>query len=443
MQDIETAPVYRQDSAYNKLDILIVGNPDSLFAYQLAESWERLGAKVRILTVQKFFQGTQAANGIDVLKAEDFVDKSHRDKWKKYSKRLRKIERLSFRWDGKKYKEARKNYVFESGMPSVEAPYLNGKLLGAALEKLRPDFVFVQESYTFGGLSLFYSKTPVVLFPFGGDIYTHSQVSLVSHLYMKRVLKSASLVMPTASSSVSYLHKTFGVPEKKVQPVSWGVDRSVFVPMNGTDKQQALRKWNVPAGRKVILNIRRFRPGWGALVALETFIQMAETYPGEYYFVLLGGAGKDKKVLDEAAVRLRNEGLTDRILLIEDRISLEDVAELMGISDAFVNLMTKEDMRSFSIIQGAARGSVPVLIDQPEYRHMEKDGFQAVFVPKLDPQLIATKLHHLCSDEKNMQEITAANLEYIREKEDGIVQVKRMLDIILAHMKRQGSENNA
>lgn len=442
MQETETASVPRSQKAYEQLDILIVGNPDSLFAYQLAESWQKLGARVKILTVKNFYQTAYAPNGIEVIRADDYVSDRDSQKWKGYSKWLKKIERFSFKWDSSKYRAARQDYVFESGMPSVEKPYLTGKILAAALKKLKPDFVFVQESYTFGGLSLFYNDSPVVLFPFGGDIYTHSQVSLFSHLYMKRVLHKAALVMPTASSSVSYLREAFGIAEDKVQPVSWGVDREAFTPMEATDKQAARQRWKVPPGRKVILNIRRFRPGWGALVALETFIRMAEAYPEDYYFVLLGGAGKDKKVLDEATLRLRKEKLTDRILLIEDRISLEEVAELMGISDAFVNLMTKEDMRSFSIIQGAARGSVPVLIDQPEYRHMEADGFKAVFVPENKPELIAGKLHDLCTDETRMQQMKEANLHYIRDKEDGDVQVKKMLDIILAHIREQDRITN-
>jgi 1,2-diacylglycerol-3-alpha-glucose alpha-1,2-galactosyltransferase len=434
MQERENVSYIWGQEKYKELDILIVGNPDSLFSYQLAENWQKLGANVKILTVASFYQTRYTPNGIEVLKANDYIADRQYDKWKKNSKLLKKFERFSFSWDRSKYKIARRDYVFESGMPSVTTPYLYGKILAAALKVLKPDFVFVQEAYTWGGLALFYTDSPVVLFPFGGDIYTHSQVSFVSHLYMKRALHKATLVMPSATSAVRFLNKTFGIPENKVRPVSWGVDRQMFFPLQNRKKELAREKWQIPADRKIIMNIRRFRPGWGALVALETFILMARTYPEEYHFVLLGGAGKDKAILEEAAERLRNENLTDRILLIEDRITLEEVSELMGISDVFVNLMTKEDMRSASILQGAAMGSVPVLIDQPEYRHMEDDGYNAIFVPENDPELIARELHNLCSDKSKMERMAAANLEYIRNKEDGEVQVKKILDVILAYI---------
>jgi glycosyltransferase involved in cell wall biosynthesis len=86
-------------------------------------------------------------------------------------------------------------------------------------------------------------------------------------------------------------------------------------------------------------------------------------------------------------------------------------------------------MRSSSILEGLAAGSVPVVTKCEEYKHMEELGFRPVYV-SLDINEIVNEINLLLDDKTKMRQIINDNLAYVNTYEDSEVQLNLLLQKI-------------
>jgi hypothetical protein len=119
-----------------------------------------------------------------------------------------------------------------------------------------------------------------------------------------------------------------------------------------------------------------------------------------------------------------------RITIFDGQISHESVGKLFSVADVFLSVIRTNDMRSLSILEGAAVGATPVLSDVAEYREMERLGFRALFIERLDAEAVAFAVRRAIHDPGLRAEIAAANRQYLDEHEDGERNMLRLLDLI-------------
>ena len=127
---------------------------------------------------------------------------------------------------------------------------------------------------------------------------------------------------------------------------------------------------------------------------------------------------------------LHADGLGGRFTLFDGDTPFDECVDLMAAADVFVSLMRVPDMRSFSILQAASAGGIPVLSDQSEYREMERDGFRALFVDPVDTEAVVAALRESSGKPWLAEEIRAANERYIGKHEDHEVQMARLREAI-------------
>jgi glycosyltransferase involved in cell wall biosynthesis len=193
-------------------------------------------------------------------------------------------------------------------------------------------------------------------------------------------------------------------------------------------RAETFARFGIDPSLRLFLNVRRFLPIWGCDVALEAFRRYAREDPGSH-FVMLGGSGTEGMVRD-ARKTLRADGLEGRFTLFEGDTPFDDCIDLMAAADVFLSLMRVPDMRSFSILQAACAGGIPVLSDQAEYREMERDGFRALFVDPVDTDGVVAALRECAGKPALAGEIRAANERYIDRYEDHEVQMARLREAI-------------
>jgi glycosyltransferase involved in cell wall biosynthesis len=169
-------------------------------------------------------------------------------------------------------------------------------------------------------------------------------------------------------------------------------------------------------------------PRWGWDIALEAFLRLAAE-DARLQFFALGGHGSEPYVA-EAHKRIRAEGLEHRIRIFDGHIPDRAVQELISVADVFTSLVRLNDMRSSSILEGAAAGATPVLNDLAEYREMERLGFQALFIEQLDVSAVVKAVRRAIQEPSLRTEIAAANQRYLEEHEDNENNMLRLLDLI-------------
>jgi glycosyltransferase involved in cell wall biosynthesis len=297
-----------------------------------------------------------------------------------------------------------------------------------AAKAQRPRFVFGHEVTTYGLATALCFGVPRIIFPWGGDVMTYCESSPFHFAMTKFALRHVDLIIPTSTTAARHICQRFGVAPEKVRAVSWGVDGNIFKRADAEQRKVICSRWNIDPRATTILNPRRFRPVWGAFVALEAFIRVATENPLTH-FILFGGKGTEE-FTREARTRLEETGLSSRFTVLEGDAPLDVCAELMSVSDVFVSLLARGDMRSLSVLQAAASGGVPVVSHNPEFREMEKLGFRALFVrPESVEDLVLALRLYLLNPEK-AKETAAANQRYLAEHEDYDKQMDKLLNLI-------------
>jgi glycosyltransferase involved in cell wall biosynthesis len=259
-------------------------------------------------------------------------------------------------------------------------------------------------------------------------VFTYAESSPFQFAVAKLSLNLVDLIVPSSTTAARHICQRFGIPSRKVQAVSWGVDRQTFKRTDGDERKQLRRKWGIEPEALVFLNVRRFRPIWGGFVALEAFMRIANEHPSSH-FILLAGQSTEE-FIRQARERLQEAGLLSRFILLDGHAPLEVCAELMSISDVFTSLLGRGDMRSASVLQAAAAGGLPVVSDTPEYREMERLGFAGLFVRPDSVEDVLGALRFVVRNPESVSEIAARNQIYIAEHEEHFKQMNRMLSLI-------------
>jgi glycosyltransferase involved in cell wall biosynthesis len=238
------------------------------------------------------------------------------------------------------------------------------------------------------------------------------------------------LVCPSSVTATEHIRTRYGVPHDRARTVSWGVDTRLFAPAPPERRLAVLSGLGIDPNAAVVVNVRRFKPGWGCREALAAYCLAAEAAP-QAHFLLLGGPDTAGYVA-EARTVLAERRLQARFTFIEGQVPIERCAELMSAADVASSLMQVPDMRSSSILQAAACGSALVLSDQREYRAMAELGFRATLVDPTDASRTAEQIVAYVGDPERRGAEARANAEFVASHEQHDRQMDALLDLIEA-----------
>lgn len=405
----------------------MLGDPTSLFPRELAAHWKRRGLTVRLVARP---DEMVPSGDMDTVDSSPYWSGAYRlldvrllrPLFRRIETYLIPLFRSGF---GRRMGLADDH---ERWYPRFASDLMLAVPVARAVRDLKPAFVFGHEVMTHGLATAFCQGVPRILFPWGADIYAFAESSPIHRMLTKIALHGVDLVLPSSTSAAAYIVERFGVPEKRVIPISWGVDLAELG-VASTDRVERIRgELGIPAGSIVILNARRFRPMWGCFVALEAFLTIADE-DARAHFILLGGDVTDEFV-DVAERMIAERGHRSRFTIFHDQIPLAAAHDAMIASDIFVSLLGRGDMRSSSVLEAAAAGGVPVVADAEEVRTMERLGFRALFVDSESPADVAAALRRAIDDPGLRREIRSQNDRYVRAHEDRAIQMDRMLEEI-------------
>ena len=321
--------------------------------------------------------------------------------------------------------------------PSVSYALLSSLAMAKWVRRCRPRFVFALEAYPHGLAAALSKDTTRIVMPWGGDIYQYAEASPLIRLILRYSLRRAHLVCPAAESAVAILRERYRLPSQRICAAPWGVDRSVFHPVDDRRRGELRDRYGLPRDAAVVLNVRRFAPHWGCHEAMEALVALARSR-SDCRCVLLGGGGEAYAHLStEAQRRVKEQGLSQQFLFLPEVVTLQECADLMALSDVFISLHRDRDMRSWSIVQAAACGAVPVLTDQEEYRLMERDGFRASFVAAADAESVVRAIETYLDDDALRAQARAANVSYVAQHEDLEIRMGRLLEAIGAAIRQR------
>jgi glycosyltransferase involved in cell wall biosynthesis len=406
----------------------MLGESSSIFPSQLAAYWRLKGIEVVLVTHRRDAPPTLPDGTPIVRSCEHETPLTRTVTHRLMNPVLYRLERMVPR-----FKQRFTRMTGVSADTELWHPYFADYMTATwptvkAVRAQHPRFVFGHEVTTYGLATALCRGVPRVIFPWGGDVFTYAESSPFHFALAKFSLRAVDLILPSSTTAARHICERFGVAPEKVRALSWGVDRRIFKQAGAEQRRLTCERWKIDPGAKILLNPRRFRPDWGAFVALEAFLQIASETPATH-FILFGGR-ETEGFTKQAQVLLAEHGLSARFTILEGNAPLDVCAELMSVSDVFVSLLGRGDMRSSSVMQAAASGGVPVVSDNPEYREMERLGFSALFVRPESVEDVVQALRFSINNPEKAREIVVRNDDYLAKHEDYSTQMDQMLSLI-------------
>ena len=131
--------------------------------------------------------------------------------------------------------------------------------------------------------------------------------------------------------------------------------------------------------------------------------------------IILRGHGNER---DAEKIRRKMETIDHggRVIFIDRRITLEEMAIYLNLSDVFVSIPSSDQFGS-AVIEGMACGVFPVVSDIEVFYQYFRDGENALFA-QLDPGDVADKIILSLKNDDLRRKAAVINRKIVEENED-------------------------
>lgn len=158
----------------------------------------------------------------------------------------------------------------------------------------------------------------------GAEVTVPARLPALSAV-LSRVLSSASVVISAGGYAAAEAERCAG-QELSIVQVPPGVDTQRFVPLNGSERDDARQSFGLNAG-PLVVGLSRLVPRKGFDTVIDAVGRLSSTCPGLQ--LAIAGAGRDRSRLERRALQC------DAPAKFYGRISGDDVPRFMAMADVF------------------------------------------------------------------------------------------------------------
>jgi L-malate glycosyltransferase len=223
-------------------------------------------------------------------------------------------------------------------------------------------------------------RGPLIVTAWGSDIYRRDQFSDSQWDALSHAMQRANLVTCDSDDLACTIRAAFGLPERLVEVIQWGVDTELFSP-SGADQRRALKL----DGREVVFSVRNFTPLYNQATLVRAFASLRIRRPGA--FLLMKSYGGDPEYLAQIREEIERLGLNEHVRIL-DTVPYEEMPALYRTGDVTVSIPLS-DATPMSLFEAMACGSPCVVCDLPSLREWVRDGETGYLAEATDVQAVA------------------------------------------------------
>jgi glycosyltransferase involved in cell wall biosynthesis len=259
------------------------------------------------------------------------------------------------------------------------------------LHQWHPDILHAHRVNSAGWLAAASGFHPLVITPWGSDLYQLAQQTRLARWLAHCVLARADLVTADAQDLLNVAAK-YGANPNCLHLIQWGVDRSHFHP--GSADTILRTELRLGAG-PVILSPRAVNQIYNLEIIIQALPEVKAALPGAVLLLRDYNTDQDyKRRLEELIVQLE---LVDDVRWVERVEPYERVAELYRLADVVVSVPTS-DSTPVSILEALACGIPVITTDLPALREWLTPGVSGLMVSQRDPHELASTLIQLLTN---------------------------------------------
>jgi glycosyltransferase involved in cell wall biosynthesis len=287
--------------------------------------------------------------------------------------------------------------------------YLSRRVARRLLTGFEPDVIHIHSPVTLGVMTALAARRlriPVVytnhFLPANVRPSRRPRTRLFDTLFYAYVVgfsnRCSQVTAPTATALALLTQQGLRAPSRVI---SNGVDLRRYSP--GRADEQMREKYQLPAGRPVLLYVGRLSPEKRVDVLLDAAARLTQDA-----CLVIAGTGPDEASLRAAAARL---GLDSRVRFL-GFVPAADLPALYRLADVFV-IASEAELQSLTTMEAMATGLPVVAADSYALGELVRPGHNGFLVPPGQGATMARHLDTLTSDPALRAEMAAASLAII------------------------------
>ncbi len=223
------------------------------------------------------------------------------------------------------------------------------------LNEFRPDIVHTGYVWQTGILAALANFHPHLSMPWGSDILIDPNKSFLIKKFVSKTLLQADHVQCDADEVREVMISNFSVDGKKISVFPWGVDLTIFKPL---DKTGCRMKIGIDTNKFVAIFNRHLKKIYGVKYLLEGFKTFADDKND--ILLLLLSSGEE---LDFVKTFIKQNELEEKIRIIGN-VPNNILPEYLNASDLYVST-SFSDGTSLSLLEAMACGLGIIVTDVP------------------------------------------------------------------------------
>jgi glycosyltransferase involved in cell wall biosynthesis len=287
------------------------------------------------------------------------------------------------------------------------------------LHQWRPDILHAHRVNSAGWVAAASGFHPLVVTPWGSDLYQLSHQSRVAQWLAHYVLTCADLITADASDLLKVAAESGGNPAC-MHLIQWGVDLSHFHP--GQASETLRTELGLGEG-PVILSPRAVNQIYNLDVIIKAMPEVIATLPGAE--LILRDYNTDlvyKRQLEELITGLDLSKAVHWVGRVEP---YERLAELYRLANVVVSVPTS-DSTPVSILEAMACGVAVVTTDLPALREWLSPGVSGLMVGQRDSRELAKALIQVLTDEELADRLKKTGPSIIERRANHQLEMEKM-----------------
>jgi len=304
-------------------------------------------------------------------------------------------------------------HIIPSHTQSRARYFLKFLAIKSIIKKIQPDIIHCYGAGVYGLVGFLLNIHPLIITVHGTEIYSSKNKNLFYKILMDKILKNADLIAYVSEEMKKFLINYFEIPQGKLVKIYRGIDPEIFYRFSSSRCSKLRRELSIDKESMVFFSNRRILPLYNISAIIRAFYQINKIFNNTKLILIKGDIKNSEPYFLEIKNQIKDGIENGRIILIEDVIPLEKMAELYNISDFFISIPNSDEL-SAAILEGMACENIPILTDLEAYAEL-KENTKSFFIksPK-DIRAITNMMQFLVENCKEIkEEIAQKNRRYV------------------------------
>ena len=279
------------------------------------------------------------------------------------------------------------------------------------LRNIQPQIVHAHQLLGAGWIGALAGYHPYVLSGWGSDLLVEPSKSAFRRFLLRSVLsRTDHLTVP--SKIMLDAAKALGFPADQVHFIPWGVDPSVFKPIQA-NKSVLRKKFGLDPNSPVLLSPRRIHPICNIDILIGALPEVLYFHPNTQLALIQ--YNPDPSYLESLKGLIKELDLQKHVVWLPTQRNEEDIANLYRMTDVVISIPASEGYGA-SVYEAIATGVPTVISDVPVFDQELIHEVHTLKVPVNDIKKTSAAIIRILNDNKLRADMVKTGLNSSQER---------------------------